>query len=97
MLTNMAKGRKGIWHVRNAAKWDRKENKAREAEVRAQAEFIHGFIYDEEITIEDSMAVYAAGRVYEQKWVYSFLLKQSNDSPFGVMAESRFLRMPQAS
>lgn len=97
MMTNMAKGRKGIWHVRNAAKWDRKENKAREAEVREQAEFIHSFIYDEDITVEDSMAVYAAGRVYEQKWVYSFLLKQSNDSPLGVMADSRFLTMPQAS
>lgn len=97
MMTNMAKGRKGIWHVRNAAKWDRKENKAREAVVREQAEFIHSFMFDEEITIDDSIEVYAAGRLYEQRFMYTFLLKQSSDSPLGVMAASKFLTMPQAS
>ena len=91
-MVNTTKGRKGAWHVKNTAAWDRKDNKANEAVARNQATFIDSFINEQLITVEDTMAVYALGTVYEQSMAYTFELHQSpDDEVLGVMAAGKFL------
>lgn len=87
-----AKGRKGAWQVKNSARWDRKENKAREAAVVARAEFIHEFIYHSIIKVEDTTRVYAGGIVREFPGEYLFELQQSAESEvLGARAAGNFL------
>jgi len=75
----LAKGRKGMWHVKNAAHWDHIENKANEGIVRDRGNFIHQFIYDIGRTIEvvDSLMVYAGGMYHDLK--FSAMVKNLAD------------------
>jgi hypothetical protein len=75
----LAKGRKGAWHMKNAAHWDRIENKAKEVAVKEQMGFIHQFIYDIGRTIEvvDSLMVYAGGMYHDLK--FSAMVKNLAD------------------
>jgi hypothetical protein len=92
VAVNTARGRKGAWHMKNTTQWSRKDNKAAEAVARQNAEFIHGFINDEHIVVEDTMAIYALGQIHEVDGFYEFdLLQSPADEVLGVMAAGAFL------
>jgi hypothetical protein len=88
---NTARGRKGAWHRKNTEKWDRSENRAREAEARSRAEFVQDFIFTDTIEVKDVTRMYCGGLVREFPGSYVFELRQAVDDVLGVMSLGRLI------
>ena len=88
---NTARGRKGAWHMKNTAKWDRADNIAREKEASARAQFIQDFIFTDTIVVEDTTSMYCNGLVREFPGSYTFELAQAIDPVFGIRAHGRLM------